>query len=65
MPKEKDQYQTFLDRMAQEEWRKPGEEPELNPRRAFDSDPEFWKHLVGAPNMAAVGAILRPSKKSK
>lgn len=50
-------------KMEQEEWHKPGQDTELNPVRAFNSQPDFWKHLVGAPNMAAVAALLAPTKR--
>lgn len=66
MQKAKKKSQTYFKKMDREEWRKPDADRELNPLRALQSDPDFAKkHLVGAPNMKAVAALLKGEKPKK
>ena len=62
MQEEKDLFQTFLTRAGADT----EEEPESNPLRAMQSDPDFArKHLLGAPNMKAVAAFLNAGKEKE
>ena len=57
---------TFFDKMDYEEWHRTEEEPELNPLRALQSQPDFFrKHLADAPNLKAVAALLGTQKGAK
>lgn len=56
--------ETYSEEREREEWRKPGEDSEINVARAFDSHPGFFEtHLAGAPNLKAVRALLALEKK--
>lgn len=60
MPKAKPKFPISFKQMEEEEWHKPDEDRELNPKRALRSDPGFVKrHLAGAPNLKAVAALLK------
>lgn len=57
---------TYFDKQEYEEWHQTEPEPELNPLRALQSQPDFFrKHLAGAPNLKAVAAILGMPKKDE
>ena len=66
MPRAKNKYPISFEKMEQEEWRKPAEDPEMNLLRALQSDPDFYKnHLAGAPNLKAVAELLKASEPKK
>jgi hypothetical protein len=55
-----------FDKMEKEEWNKPGDDPEMDPLKALQSDPHFFeKHLAGTPNLAAVAALLGTVEKKE
>lgn len=66
MPQAKNKSKISFEKMEQEEWRKPAEDPEMNLLRALQSDPNFYtSHLAGAPNLRAVAELLKASEPKK
>jgi hypothetical protein len=59
-------FKKTMKKLEEAEWQKPSEDPEIDIAKAISSHPGFVeKHLKGAPNLAAVRALLGTGKKKE